>query len=219
MPDLQNLPAHLKAVKKSDKSGNLIVPGRGMYVSLFTAVRPSRNETDPKRFQYGATILIPAGCDVSELEADVQRVFKDNVPEAKRATTKWRNPLKKTADEASLALYADDYPYLIRPNAKQYQKDGKLRPKPDVVDHRGVPVPEDREPEETYNGRWMRVSVQPYWYPAGDGMAGVSLGLVNAQLVDHDEPLAGGKAKASSDFEAVDGVDLEDMGNLEENFG
>ena len=61
-----------------------------------------------------------------------------NVPEAKRKATAWRNPIMKTAEDGSLAQYADEYPTLLRMNAKQFQKDGKERAKPEVIDARGV---------------------------------------------------------------------------------
>lgn len=207
---MPEIPEKLKKAYRSEKSGNIILPaGRMMYGSFFTAVRPSKSETDPKRFQYGMQLLLAGEVDLSELEKEIQTLFESNVPEAKRATTKWRNPIKKTADAGSLAVYADDYPILLGMNAKQFQKDGKERPRPEVVDAQGKSVEEKDEPQETYNGRWCRPSINPYWYPANDGIAGVSLGLVNVQLLWHDDPLAGGKAAASSDFEAVEGV--EDM--------
>lgn len=202
------IPDNLKKAYKSDKSGNVILPAaRMMYGSLFTATRPSKSETNPKKFQYSISLLLPAGVDLSVLEAEIKSLFEGNVPEAKRKATAWRNPIMKTAEDGSLAQYADEYPTLLRMNAKQFQKDGKERAKPEVIDARGVAVPVADEPQETYNGRWCRVSINPYWYPANDGKAGVSLGLVNVQLLWHDDPLAGGKAKASSDFEPVEGLE------------
>jgi len=209
---MPNIPDHLKVAKKSANSGNIIVLGRLMYASFYTSVRPSKSETNPKKFQYGTTLLIPAGSDLKVLNDEINAIFEGNVVEAKRKTTKWKNPILDSADTGSTAAYAEDYPFLIRPNAKQFQRNGQERARPDVVDSQGVPVPADREPQETYNGRWARLSLQPYWYPGEDGKPGVALGLVNVQLLYHDDPLAGGKAKASSDFEAVEG--LEDVGEF-----
>lgn len=205
---MPNIPDSLKKAYKSEKSGNIILPAaRMMYASLYTATRPSKSETNPKRFQYSITLLLPTGVDLSVLDKEIEDLFIGNVVEAKRATTKWRKPILKTAEDASLAMYAEDYPTLLRMNSKQWQKDGKERPRPDVIDSHGNPVPPEEEPSATYNGRWCRVSINPYWYPPNDGQPGVSLGLVNAQLLWHDDPLAGGKAKASSDFEAVEGLE------------
>lgn len=213
---MPNIPETLKKVTKSP-AGNLLVLGRLMYASFYTSVPPSRNEKDPKRFQYGASLLIPGVVDIQALRDEIQSVFEANVPAAQRAALKWKNPILDTAEDGGkLAIYAEDFPYLIRPNTKQFErKSGKERPKPGVVDSRGEPVTADREPDELYNGRWGRLSTQAYWYPPNDGKPGVALGLVNAQLLWHDDPLAGGKVAASADFDAIDDAELADM---EESF-
>ena len=210
-PIIDKIPAKMKAAALSEASGNVLVVGRMVYASLYTATRPSKSETDPKRFHYANTLLVPDGFDLTVLEAEVQRLFEENVPEAKRSKTKWRNPIMKTAEAQSLASLADEYPTMLRANSKAFQKDGKPRPAPGVVDAKGQPVPANAEADETYNGRWCRTSFNPYWYAGNDGLPGVSLGLVNVQLLWHDDPMAGGKVNASAEFEAVDGVDLEDM--------
>ena len=211
-PIIEKIPASMKAATLSEKSGNVLVLGRMVYASLYTATRPSKSETDPKRFHYATTLLVPDGFDLTALEDEVQRLFEENVPEKKRATTKWRNPIMKTSEAQSLASLADEYPTMLRANSKAFQKDGKPRSAPGVVDHKGQPVPADAEADETYNGRWGRVSYNPYWYAGNDGLPGVSLGLVNVQLLWHDDPMAGGKVQASAEFEAVEGIDLDDMG-------
>lgn len=203
----------------SEKSGNLVTcKMRMMYASLFTSVPPSKSVKDPKRFQWGLTGLIPAGADIDAINAEIERVADENMTPAQRKNTKWKNPLLKTADISSLAQYADDYPYCIRPNAKEFTRDGRPRPRPDVVDAKGKEVKAEDEADDCYNGRWFRCSLNPYWYPANDGQPGISLGLVNVQLLGHADPLAGGKVSADKDFEAVDGEldDLEDdMAGLE----
>lgn len=208
-------PARFKKVETA-KSGNLLVTGRLMYANLFTAARPSKNETDEKKFQYGATMLIPAGFDMSELNAKIQALFEENVPVSKRAGYKWKNPIKSTADEGTLAAYAEDYPYMIRFNSKKYDRNGKERPAPDVVKPSNgaiVAVPAADDPTEVYNGRWAQASVNPYWY--NNETNGVSLGMANVLLLWNDEPLAGGKVSASSEFEAVDDVDFGEDGGIE----
>lgn len=206
---MPNIPDSMKKAAKSEASGNILIVGRLMYASFFTAVPPSRNERDPKKFQYGATLLIPAEFDTSVLEAEINAVAAANLTPAQQKTTKWKNPLLKTADTGSTALYADEYPTLIRPNAKQFErKSGKERAKPQVIDGQKNPVAAEHEAELCYNGKWARLSIQPYWYPGEDGKPGVGLGLVNAQLLWNDDPLAGGRAKAANEFEAVDDMEL-----------
>lgn len=209
---MRNIPENLSKVIKAP-SGNLLVVGRLMYAAFFTSVPPSRNEKDPKRFQYGTSLLIPGVIDLKLLNEEIQAIFEANVPTAQRATTKWKNPLLSTAEDGGkLAIYADEYPTLIRPNSKQFErKTGKERPKPELIDaQRNAIAPAD-EATQTYNGRWARVSLQPFWYPPNDGKPGVALGLVNGQLLWHDDPLAGGHVKATNDFDAIDEGDLADM--------
>lgn len=209
---MRNIPENLSKVTKA-QSGNLLVIGRLMYAAFFTSVPPSKNERDPKKFQYGTSLLIPGVIDLTLLNQEIQAIFEANVPPAQRATTKWKNPLLSTAEDGGkLSIYADDYPILIRPNSKQFErKTGKERAKPELIDAQRNAINPADEATQTYNGRWARLSVQPYWYPANDGKPGVALGLVNGQLLWHDDPLAGGKVKASSDFDAIDEGDLADM--------
>lgn len=220
---IKKVPEALRKASISEKSGNIILPaGRMMFADLFQSAFPSKRERDPKKKRWGLNLLIPDGFDLSVLEQEVERIVAENLTDAKRkplgdGSLPYNVPIIKTGKVSSLASYADEYPTVLRPGAKEFTNDGKQRPRPEVVDAKGVAIDESRDPEECYNGRWCRLSVNPFWYPAYDGKPGVSLGLVNAQLLWHDDPLAGGKAKASSDFEAVDGVDLEDMGELNED--
>src|SRR5690606_19498266 len=97
-PIIEKIPAKMKAAALSEASGNVLVVGRMVYTSLYTPTRPSKSETDPKRFHYANTLLVPDGFDLSALEDEVQRLFEENVPEAKRSKTKWRNPIMKTSE-------------------------------------------------------------------------------------------------------------------------
>lgn len=209
---MPTIPDSLQAASVSAKSGNLLLPAaRMMYANLYTAVLP-QDETDEAKKQWQITALIPAGFDLSVIEAEIEKLIDDKIKPANAALrAKIKLPIGDTAAVASMASLAEEYPHFIRLNAKEFTKDGKRRAKPDVVDSKGQPVEEAREPEETYNGRWFRGSANAFSWKNAKGGVGVSLGLVNVQLLWHDDPLAGGKAKASSDFEAVEGADLDGM--------
>ncbi|WP_454014044.1 hypothetical protein [Aquamicrobium terrae] len=56
-----------------------------IWPALFTAVKPSKGETDPKKFQCAITFLMPAEADISALRDRVKVVFDENVPEKQRA--------------------------------------------------------------------------------------------------------------------------------------
>lgn len=216
-PVIEKIPAKYRAISVA-KSGNLLATGRLMYANFFTAAPPSRNEKDPKKVQYGCTLLIPAGFDVSVLEAHMNDVYEKNVPTAKRTGHKWKNPLKKTAGEGTLASYAEDYPYMVRTNTKKFDKVGKERPAPTVVmpkNGANTEVSVADEPREVYNGRWAQLAFNPYWYTTDSD--GISLGLSNVMLLWNDDPLAGGKVAANADFEAADDLDFgdDDMAGVE----
>jgi hypothetical protein len=108
--------------------------------------------------------------------------------------------LIKVADEPKLSGLVDDFKYLIRPNSDN---------RPQVITAKKTVVDSGDAPDEVYGGRWARASVSVYWYD--NTSKGVGLGLSNVQLLDHDDPLGGGRVAAESEFEAVDEEALEGM--------
>lgn len=202
-------PSFLKAKIAGVNNDRVVLPAsRGLWPALFTAVKPSKGETDPKKFQYGLSVLIPAEADISELRNRVKAVFEDNVAEKQRAGTKWRNPILDTAEE--MPDMAGEYPFMLRLNSKQWQKNGVERARPDVFDAKRAAITAFPGPEVVYHGRWVQCVVSPFWYPATQGSAGVSLGLLSTQLLWHDKtdaPIAGGRVDTSGDFEVVEGLD------------
>ena len=177
------------------ESGNLMTPkGRMLYPALFKP-RAMKGETDPKKAKYQATLLFPVGCNFDAIRAAVKEEMEENVPAKQRATTKLRLPFLKTADQPRFAEYADDYPVMLRFNAT-------LRP--DVVTPKGDrAVTEDEAADEVYSGRWARVTCRAFFYDHPTGGKGVSLGLQNVQLLDHADPMAGGRVRGTAEFEAV----------------
>ena len=202
-------PSFLKAKLAGVNNDRVVLPAsRMLWPALFVAVKPSKSETNPKRFHYANTALVPAEADLSALEDKVQELFEENVLEKNRKGFKWRNPILRSEEE--MPDMADEYPYLLRTNSKQWQKSGTERKRPDVYDAKRTLLTEDPGPNAVYHGRWGQIIVQPYWYPANDGMAGVSLGLLSTQLLWHDKddtPIAGGRVDTSGDYEVVEGLD------------
>lgn len=209
-PILEKLTDNMKKATIIASSGNIRLPAmRMMYPTLFTPGFPSKREQDPKKKRWSVTGLIPAGFDLSALEQGIDEIINEELTEQKRQPNKdgslpYNFPILKTAGINSLADYADDYPFCVRLGARAFTNDGKRRPAPQVINAKGVEIPEADEAEELYNGRWFMASTNPFWYPPYDGKPGVSLGLVNVQTLYNDDPLAGGKPAASSEFAAVD---------------
>ncbi len=203
----------LKQFHLIERTGNIMsCEMRMMYAAPFTAVRPSKNEQNPKKFHWTITGLISPDMDISFLQDQIQQVAEANMTPAQLAGgMEWRNPLKQTKDASpSLRTFAGDFPYLIQPNAKAFKKDGTPQRAPQVIYANGETVSPENEADDFYNGRKFRCSVQAYWYPANDGLPGVGLGLANIQLLGHAKPLAGAKAQATDEFEAVDDGALDD---------
>jgi hypothetical protein len=185
---------------KLNSKGNLITPrGPCLYPALFTPQLP-RGETDESRAKFQCSILIPAAADLTALHKEIQRVLDEKMPKAMQAKTKLRMPILETSDQPRLLDYADDYPWLIRGNASK---------RVDVVTVNGMAtVPEEDEADLIYSGRWVRLSLRPFFWDHPTGGKGVSLGLQNVMLAldpqgEPGEPIASGRVRGVSDFAEV----------------
>jgi hypothetical protein len=191
----------MKSAKFLAKTGTYMTPaGRMVYASLFKPTT-MKGETDMSKAKYQITLLLPKDVDISVLEKAADDARNEKWTPKVQRDSKLKSPFLKTADNPRLAEYAEEFPHMLRFNSKS---------RPGVLTKSMTSVSEADEPDEIYNGRWCRVSCSPFAYDVS-GSKGVSLGLGNVQLLDHAERIVGGAAKASDEFEAVGGEDLEDM--------
>ena len=209
---IAKVPEKFRSANVNDR-GTLFLPaGRMIYANFFVPSSPDREDKSQGKLQWGLTLLIPAGFDLSEVDRMVDEIItKEHKPANAALRAKIKRPVIETAGVESLAGYADEYPFSIRLAAKAFDKNGQPRQRPGVIDARNQPITEDRAPEECYDGRWCRISARPYPWTHPTGGKGVSLGLGNAQLLWNDDPLARGAARASDEFEAVE---IEDFGDF-----
>ncbi len=130
-------------------------------------------------------------------------------------------PLKRLAEAAGIKLWGLDkskWPANRRSPFRRGDEPGKVgiegygpgkifisckqdasKGRPQVVDHNGNAV---IDASECYPGRWARFSVRAYAYTKGT--PGIAFGLVNVQLLDHDDALGGaGPVDPANDFGAV----------------
>ncbi|MEF2552016.1 ssDNA-binding protein [Aurantimonas sp. A2-1-M11] len=190
-----------KTAKFLDSTGTYMSPAcRMMYASLFKKAPTAKGQTDVTKFKFQITILIPADADISVLEEAAEATKQNKWTPAALKTKKVKLPILDTRDEPRLAEYAEDFPHMIRL---------KSNTRPGVKTKAMADVNEADEPDEIYNGRWCRVTMQPFAYEVES--AGVSFGLGNVQLLDHADKIAGGAVAAESEFEAVGEDELEDM--------
>lgn len=172
-------------------SGNIMTcRGRLTFPALLKArANPNNPQADPK---FSTGILIPPTSDISVLKKAAEDVAREKWGD--RLPSKLRSPFLRAGDvEGNKGkTYPDELDdwILIRCNSTYG---------PDVIDATGLRVDEERD---IYSGRWARLSVRGFAYD-NNGNRGVSFGLQNVQLLDHDSPLGGGRAKAEDEFEPV----------------
>ena len=143
--------------------------------------------------KYSTTLLIPPKADISALKAAAaaaaKEKFGDNMPK------KLKSPFLDVSDmEGDRGkTYADEFDgwVAIRLTSKR---------KPEVVNARLMSVTDENE---IYAGRWAKISVRAFAYDM-QGNKGVSFGMNNVQLLDHDTPIAGSAVRAQDEFEAVE---------------
>jgi hypothetical protein len=177
------------------KTGNIVTPkGRLLWNALFSPRKDKKGNVG--KFEFN--IAIPKGADMKVLQDAVLEAGKDKFPKLfKDAAGKWpssvKSPFKKSSENDKLGEIADEFPLFFAARSKD---------RPGVVGPNGRA--EGVEPEQVYAGRWVKASVQAFGYEF-EGNKGVSLGLVNVQLLDEGDELVigGGKVSAESEFEGV----------------
>ncbi len=191
------------------KSGNIrTCKVRLVWPHFFKAVVPKGSE-DKQKPKFQAALLVPAKSNIDLLRETVKEAavakFGPNVK-------KLKSPFKDTADVDRLEEFGDEFPVLL--NVSRNESVGR----PQVVTASKVVISEDRV-DEVYGGRWAYVTVNAFAWDHPTGGKGVSLGLNNVQLLEHDEHIGGGVISAEDEFESVDGVGGEDGGDASELFG
>lgn len=165
------------------QAGNIITPkARLSFPQVFTAKAAPGSD----KLKFSVSLLIPPTSDIGLLIDAVK----------KTAAEKWGDKLP--AKLKSPFLKAEDFEYdgyeegwvLLRATSLQ---------KPGIVDATGQNCDEE---SQVYPGRWCVASLRPFAYDT-NGNRGVSFGLQNIQLLDHDDPI-GGRARAENEFEPVE---------------
>jgi hypothetical protein len=174
-------------------AGNIITAkGRLSYPHLFKAVTVE-GEKDQTKARFQATMLFPKDADLALLQAAVDECAEAKWGSDWQKKHKVKRPFLKTSDYPKQAALEKDYPVFIRTNTTS-------RPE---VRHPNMQRVGDEQQHEVYPGRWALLSVRPYAYEF-QGVKGISFGLGNVQLLDHDEPFSAVRASADDEFEPID---------------
>lgn len=171
---------------------NILTPEfRGVYVALFKATTPKQNPTAKPKFTIRAAF--PPDTDMSGLKQQAglaaQEKWGDKIPKVLRSpfrtNDELENPIDGIGDDWIVMTFAADESH--RPGLV----DASLN---DIIDEADV-----------YSGAWYRAQVRAYAYENA-GNKGVSFGLQNVQKLRDDDPLKGGRPKASQAFTKVEGA-------------
>lgn len=170
------------------KVGTLLLPaGRLSYPNLFVARAMEGEPADKAKFS--TSLILPPDADLTLAVKWVEKV----------ATEKWgnnvgkvRKPFLKHAEKTEDAELAAAFPVLLRMASAQ---------KPSIVFGNGEQC---SIPDEVYPGRWARISIRAFAWEHKTGGRGVSFGLSNVQLLDHDDRIGGGRAKVEDEFTFFD---------------
>jgi Protein of unknown function (DUF2815) len=179
------------------------------YAHLITPRPPMRNAKPDQKLKYEITVVQHRDADMDPIFDAAEDIAKEKKPKDwKYAKWPWKElgVPDKTGDKILAALEEEG-------TAKQYVNFMTFRTE-DKVDI-AMPNPEDEfdpadAPDEIYAGRWVRASIQPFFFDRDGGM-GISFSLRNVQLLDSGPALTLGRAvvKASEEFGRAD-VDEED---------
>jgi hypothetical protein len=194
----------------NDKGALFSCKGRILWNSVFE----KRKGKNGKEGKFEINLLIPKGSNIDALKTAVMEAGKDKFSKAfKDAGGKFpssiRSPFRKTAENDKIGEFADEFPIYFAARS---------------MDPPGIVGPNGKSagvtPEDVYAGRWARISCDAYGYEV-DGNKGVSFGLQNIQLLDHDDPMeiGGSRVPAESQFDAVEGVSGNDDASSDNVFG
>lgn len=182
---------HLTAWLNED-TGEIMSPKVRLVWPNFLVAKPNKKIPGSKP-KFGCVALIPKAADIEAIKTECARAAEEKHGK-KWKEVKLRKCLVKTADEfPNLAELAEEYPHALKPSANEdfppfvFGPDGK---------------PFKGASSEIYGGRWAIIAGGAWGYDTGS--SGVGWNLNRVQLLDHDEPIGGGRVETASGFDAAD---------------
>lgn len=181
-------------------AGNIITPKARLSFAMYLFDPNPKAKTRDGKLKHTLSVLVPPDADISLLKKAAERVAIEefgaeklkSLVEMKRFAMPWLDAFEKSRSEKNPAGEEWMKGWILFRVASVQQ--------PGIVNAKGEKVSDQ---SEVYSGRWACVSLRPFAWEF-DGKYGVSFGLQNIQLLDHDEPIGGGNVRAEDEFEPVD---------------
>lgn len=168
------------------KAGTMILPvGRLSYPNLFKARAMPGEDADKAKFS--TSLIMPPDSDLGPAVTWVKNLVNEQWGQ-KVSIDRVKKPILAHKEKTEDAALAEAFPFLVRCSTIN---------KPSVVFGNGE---ECTTEEEVYPGRWARISVRAYAWDHPTGGKGISFGLSNVMLLDHDDRIGGGRAKVEDEF-------------------
>lgn len=180
----------------SPVSGNIMTP-EGVILSDKFLLSPSGNTA-----RHQLEIAFPPSANLTLLKNEMGKIamekLKGDAVAAKNMVNKrFLDPNNKPNGGKPLGERFNGWT-LIRASADYL---------PDFVHPSGKKIDPNQVKTELYRGRWGRATVNAYWMDTktkdGTLVKGIFLGLVNIQLLRHDEPIGFTKVQGEEEFGAV----------------
>lgn len=177
-------------------TGNIITPkGVVFYAQYLT----EPHENDQGKLKYNLELCFPPETDLKLLKNAMAKVALENLDGDREAAKKYVE--QRFLDPNGLESG--------KPRGKEFTGWVMIRASsdymPDFIYPNGKKCPAESLKNECYSGRWLRATVNPYWYNVGK-KRGVSLGLQNIQLLDQGTPIGFKKPEGEDEFGAVEGA-------------
>jgi hypothetical protein len=176
----------------NEETGEIFSPKVRLVWPNFLVAKANKKVPDSKP-KFSAVGLIPAAANIDVIKTEIQRAAQEKHG-AKWKTIKLRMPLVKTADDfPNLAELAEEFPYALKPSANEDFPPFVFGP--DAKPFKG-------QASEIYSGRWGILVGNAWGYDTGS--SGVGWNLNRVQLLDHDEPIGGGRVATAAGFDVAD---------------
>lgn|SRR5574343_77308 len=174
-------------------AGTVVTPKGRMGYAQYMLHPSEKSKTKAGKPKYQLTLYFPPTSDLQLLKDAANEIVRTDFasfPEHKKKSLKspFLDAWEKTGDDQFKGWF------MLRVSTTT---------KPAVVDARGQHVSDENE---IYSGRWARASLHAFSYGTEQGAEswGVTFGLSNVQLLDHDEPLGGGRTNPENEFVPVE---------------